>query len=637
MSARCRCILPAWFILSTVVLGVVEPAHAHFVPPEAFHPVAESYRRMMFMLNLNPVLWERVREDSRRIADELAVLDPAEAKLYSASAEAIIAPFLHGGDEVPGIEMRKRASRGLFELSTEAVARVICLNLDQATASLGDSPECYARFDAARQVWAAFEHEVKTTDPSSYHDLGLHWLTAAGSIGASGILGVGAVPPDAPVFNAASKAITDYVTKNFQQGYAAPASGRLTPLPLKSDGFDPARAAPLKLPPGSDINKQLPRPRQILNMAERGVDESETPLIALGDMVFDSPYIFGEPAKSLGISCNRCHNKGVTNPNFIVAGLSSQAGGMDVSNSFFAPHANNGHFDPLDIPDLRGIRFTAPYGRNGRTSSLREFTRNVIVHEFNGPEPDPIILDAMIAYLNEFDFLPNPMLNRNGTLSAKASSMAKRGEKLFNKPFTQMDGMSCATCHIPSNHFIDGKRHNIGTAKGSAPYSLDGAFDTPTLLSAKYSPPYFHDGSLATLGDVTAWFNAAYSLDLTDRELSDLTAYLESVGEGVDAMEDTVYILEAEMEEFKFFLSSYEYLKRINRPEIMNTLFQTVALEINAHKWDVQDERYLPVLSTLAELMTEAYEENLSGNRSRVDAIVDEYRHIYTENAEYLK
>ena len=114
----------------------------------------------------------------------------------------------------------------------------------------------------------------------------------------------------------------------------------------------------------------------------------------LGDMLFDSPYIFGEPARSLQISCNTCPNKGVTNPNFFIPGISTAHGGLDVSSNFFRPASNNAIADPVDIPDLRGIRFTAPYGRNGRTMSLREFTRNVIVGEFNGAEPTPVMLDA---------------------------------------------------------------------------------------------------------------------------------------------------------------------------------------------------------------------------------------------------
>jgi cytochrome c peroxidase len=202
----------------------------------------------------------------------------------------------------------------------------------------------------------------------------------------------------------------------------------------------------------------------------------------------------------------------------------------------FAPHANNSVFDPLDIPDLRGIRFTAPYGRNGRFSSLRDFIRNVIVNEFNGPEPDPIVVDAMLAYLMEFDFLPNPSLNKDGTLAKTAPAAARRGEKLFNKPFAQMNGMSCASCHVPSSHFVDHQRHDIGSVQGAEDHSLDRALDTPTLLSARFTAPYFHDGSLATLKEVVQWFNRNYDLKLDESQANDLTAYLEAVGDGKNHM-----------------------------------------------------------------------------------------------------
>ncbi|MEX2016691.1 MAG: cytochrome c peroxidase, partial [Candidatus Hydrogenedentales bacterium] len=393
---------------------------------------------------------------------------------------------------------------------------------------------------------------------------------------------------------------------------------------------------PAKLPPGAAINKQLPRPRQVLNMAARGVDETETTLIALGDMAFDSPYIFGEPARSLQISCNTCHNKSITNPKFFIPGLSNRNGALDVSNGFFAPHANNGHFDPLDIPDLRGIRFTAPYGRNGRFSSLREFTRNVIVNEFNGPEPQPVLLDAMIAYMNEFDFLPNSQLNPNGTLKDSAPEPAKRGEDLFSKPFAQMNGMSCATCHIPSNHFLDNKKHDIGSVHGTSDYSRDGALDTPTLLSSRWSGPYLHDGRCDTLGEVVDWFNEKYALELKDDECADLAGYLEVIGDGEDAYEDTMYTLEAEMEEFSFFLSSYDFVKRVQQPEILATICQTVAEEIRAHKWDVQDQSQLAVLDELASIMDEAYTAILAGDLDAADALVAEYRALYEEHAEKL-
>jgi cytochrome c peroxidase len=371
-------------------------------------------------------------------------------------------------------------------------------------------------------------------------------------------------------------------------------------------------------------------------MGARGVNERETALIALGDMAFDSPFIFGEPARSLGISCNTCHNKSITNPQFFIPGLSARPGGMDVSNSFFGPHANNGHFDHVDTPDLRGIRFTAPYGRNGRVASLREFVRNVIVLEFNGEEPDPILLDGMVAYMNEFDFLPNKALNPDGSLNARASASARRGERLFRKTFASMGNRSCASCHIPSSHFLDGKRHDIGTVKGAAPFSKDRALDTPTLLSAKWTPPYFHDGSQPTLRAVNEWFNRRYRLGLTKAQLDDLTAYVETVGDGVDAYEDTTKTLGAEMEEFGFFLSAYEALRERKKSDLIQATFRTIAFEIRAHKWDIQDDQYLPVLERLAEIMDRAVAAEAAGDRRAVDALVAEYRKLYEANEEHL-
>src|SRR3981189_311735 len=70
---------------------------------------------------------------------------------------------------------------------------------------------------------------------------------------------------------------------------------------------------------------------------------------------------------------------------------------------------------------LRGARYLAPYGHDGRMSSLRDFVYNVIVNEFAGPEPSPVILDAIIAYINDIDFLPNPNLGPAGRLIGQVS------------------------------------------------------------------------------------------------------------------------------------------------------------------------------------------------------------------------
>ena len=67
--------------------------------------------------------------------------------------------------------------------------------------------------------------------------------------------------------------------------------------------------------------------------------------------------------------------------------------------------------------------------------SLRDFVHNVIVNEFAGPEPSPVILDALVAYIQDIDFLPNPSLGPGGRLIGKISDSERRGEALFKKPF----------------------------------------------------------------------------------------------------------------------------------------------------------------------------------------------------------
>ena len=604
----------ACFLAFCLITGT---AFAHIVPPERLHPVAETYRRLVFMTQLNPVPWEAVRSDAVTLVSALDEIAPEVAAPASSAVSGLIAEALAAGKDLEPAR-RREIARAVLDASTSAVAAAFRHCLERAEGTLGDPSIAIRELEEARQVWAAFEPSIRAADPEGFRRLGEGWLDLASSLGSAGLLGVGTVRPDEDAFAAGATELVDYVEAQFHDASLAVAVSR-------------------GLPPGSNINKQLPRPRQILNMATRGVDESETALIALGDMAFDSALIFGEPARSLAITCNTCHNKSITNPGFFIPGLSARPGGMDVSNSFFAPHANNGHFDPLDIPDLRGIRFTSPYGRNGRFESLREFVRNVIVNEFNGPEPDPLLLDGIIAYMLEFDFLPNPVLRPDGTLEPDAPAAARRGQEVFHREFPQMGNRSCASCHVPSDHFLDRRSHDIGSAVGAEPASRDRALDTPTLLSSKYTAPYFHDGRLPTLGAVTEWFDEQFALALSEAEKRDLTSYLEAIGDGVDAYEDTVHTLEAEMEEFSFFLSTYEFLRQREKDDLIDTTFGTIAFEIRAHKWDVQDSAYLPVLDELARLMDEARAANGRGEFAAVDRLVAEYRTLYQENVDYLK
>jgi hypothetical protein len=277
------------------------------------------------------------------------------------------------------------------------------------------------------------------------------------------------------------------------------------------------------VPNETDVSRTKPEPRQIFAVEEAGGELS--PLAALGDILFEDPEILGERAKRMGISCGTCHPRGHMNTNFFIPSVSTFRGGVDLTNRHFASRSHNGKLDPVVIPSLRGLRHTAPYGRTQQAPDIRSFTRNVIVLEFEGKEPDARTLDALTAYQREFDFLPTRWIADDGTLSGKAPKKVKRGEKLFKQNFSRLPGGSCASCHPPQSYFTDGRMHDIGTG---------GGFDVPSLRNANYSQPYMHDGRFKSYRKVLDHFNERYQLQLTSSQKADLEAYLKAVGEGID-------------------------------------------------------------------------------------------------------
>jgi cytochrome c peroxidase len=276
------------------------------------------------------------------------------------------------------------------------------------------------------------------------------------------------------------------------------------------------------LPPGSKLGEAAPeKPRHLLATEEQGGTLSY--MAALGATAFSAPALFGDPARRAGISCNTCHVNGESNPAFFIPGLSRRPGTIDVSNSFFHAKADDGRFNPVVIPSLRGIRHLSPYGKDGRIASLREFVRNVIVGEFAGAEPSPLILDALVAYLQEIDFLPNPRLAPAGLLAVSASAEERRGEALFKSPMANMGQKSCASCHEPSAAFTDRGVHDV---------SSGGFFKTPALLNANFRPAYFHDGRYGSYEEVIEHFDRTYALGFSAENKAALAAYLRAVGDG---------------------------------------------------------------------------------------------------------
>lgn len=289
----------------------------------------------------------------------------------------------------------------------------------------------------------------------------------------------------------------------------------------------PVQGARTVLPVGTELNEDaLDVPRELFHSEAMGGHKSY--LIDLGDLAFNAPSLLGGVARRAGISCGTCHVNGASNARLYVPGLSTRPGNFDTTAAPFNPAADNGVVDAVKIPSLRGVRYLAPYGHDGRTESLREFVRNVIVNEFAGPEPAPAVLDAIVAYIRDIDFLPNPRLAAGGRLTATATPAERRGEALFARPFPHDPKLSCATCHVPAGGFVDHRQHDVGSG---------GLFKTTTLLNANFNAPYFHDGRYDTYEQVVMHFDRVFELGLSLRDQGDLVAYLRTVGDGEQALE----------------------------------------------------------------------------------------------------
>ena len=101
---------------------------------------------------------------------------------------------------------------------------------------------------------------------------------------------------------AAREVISGYLAENYLVDDFAPRR-TLSALPETVVLSGRTIEVPPSLPPGSDMFDQDPLPRLVLNFEEQGIDETDLPLVAYGDMLFDSAQIFGNPAQDLGVAC----------------------------------------------------------------------------------------------------------------------------------------------------------------------------------------------------------------------------------------------------------------------------------------------------------------------------------------------
>ncbi|MBI1495434.1 cytochrome c peroxidase [Halocynthiibacter styelae] len=608
------------FLATTALCLLPAMAQATALEDAPWAPRAAAYRLTLFLGNLDPMPWD--------------LLDSSWTTPVAGSARDIAAFENMTESETRGISqaLEDQDRQALFLAATDVIENGILRSLAKASDNLG-TPEAAQHIARAETLYRAFADGIQAADRSGFHQNGRAWLALNSAVGSAGLSQAGALEADRDAFNAARETIETYLMQNYTAADFMPRS-TLTTVPETIHSSGAEIEVPVALPPGSNIADQRELPRLVLQFEEAGLDEADMPLVAYGDMLFDSPEIFGGPARDLGMACSTCHNRSDVNRDFFIPGLSSHAGGMDVDGSFFNSMFNDRTDDHLDTPSMRGIRFTAPYGRDGRESSLRRFTRNVIVTEFAGKEPTPFQLDALIAYMRQFDFLPNPKIDDAGRLTDLASEAAKRGEALFNTPFEGLNGRACATCHTPDRNFRDGMTYDIGSSEAPFEGGTVTQFDTPTLRNINFSAPYMHDGSLPTLESVVDWFNDSKSLGLDDAERGDLTAYLYAVGDGEDPYQvfkgrETTFRLA--WEELTTFASTLNTLIPMQDAENIALLVDTVAADLAADASTMVNQAAKADVYRLSSLLRAAGDASAGDNWAEAAAAWDAFKTLQSE------
>ncbi len=242
--------------------------------------------------------------------------------------------------------------------------------------------------------------------------------------------------------------------------------------------------------------------------------------LILGEVLFKSPFILGEKMAAQNISCHSCHPNGAATDRVVVTGNAPRPGLVDLTHKTIHAHGDNGRDDALRIPSLRGVRYLAPYGHDGRMKSLRDFTRDIVENTFAGAPLSETELSALVAYMMEFDFLPNARLAPTGRLAATADAAEKQGEKIFMNA-------GCTRCHDPQTYFSDGKVWRLTGKKTLSPYSSENGLKTPTLMRARRAH-YLHDGA-ADFDSVLEQHAAQVEVKLDADDIRLLKKYLEAL------------------------------------------------------------------------------------------------------------
>lgn len=166
-------------------------------------------------------------------------------------------------------------------------------------------------------------------------------------------------------------------------------------------GIGASASAPL---PIREANWLAPeqRLRLLTTRPEECLPDATPDIVSLvyGTVAFRDPMLLGGQAARAGLSCMSCHRGGRGNPGFQFPGLSGAPGTADVSSSLMSAHRGDGVLNPKPIPDLT---FGVARIPRGDIAGLEAFIRGLVVEEFDGQPPSPVILRGLASYVRALD------------------------------------------------------------------------------------------------------------------------------------------------------------------------------------------------------------------------------------------
>lgn len=164
-------------------------------------------------------------------------------------------------------------------------------------------------------------------------------------------------------------------------------------------------AAQTKLPilsafwlvPGERIEALSSRPAECARIPNEAAARES---FEIGRAAFRAPLLIGGQAARAELACESCHSNGRRNAAFHFPGLSGDPGTADVTSSIMSSHRGNARFDPRPIPDLA---VPVKVLRDPAKGELEPFIRGLIVEEFDGAEPSPLILRGLADYVRAIE------------------------------------------------------------------------------------------------------------------------------------------------------------------------------------------------------------------------------------------